>query len=342
MWGFIVFFNKIIDNWYCKVINKNWRKYLNIRELKMLGIKKLIENNIEEPTMKINILLQFIFRMSKTELLVNDYKIVEDDKIKTVFQYINELIEGMPIQYITNHQEFMGLDFYVDKNVLIPQPDTELLVEKAIYRLKKIATKSQLEDNINVNKEENINNNFKLANLQIKCDEIRVLDLCTGSGAIAVAIAYYLNKIMEGKKIIIYASDVSKDALKVAKKNAEKILCNNKNVYIEFIESNMFENIDGKFDLIISNPPYIESNIIGKLPKEVQNEPCIALDGGKDGLDFYRIIANEGKDYLRENGSILLEIGYNQKEDVTKIFKNYNNVKCFKDLNGNNRVIEVF
>lgn len=283
----------------------NQEEYLNIQELKKIGIQKLIENNVDEVAIKVNILLQFVLGMGKTELLINDQKSVSKGEKERYFTYITEIIEGKPIQYITNHQEFMGLDFYVNENVLIPQPDTEILVEKAIERIE-------------------------------KCKYIKVLDLCTGSGAVAIAIANYFRKKGTNCKIEICASDVSEEALDVAKMNAAQLLGN---VEIQFVKSNMFENIDGKFDLIVSNPPYIETDTISQLSKEVQREPHIALDGGADGLDFYRIIAKEGRNYLKEHGSILVEIGYAQKESVSRLFEGYDKVECFKDLSGNDRVI---
>ena len=133
------------------------------------------------------------------------------------------------------------------------------------------------------------------------------------------------------------ATDISEKALEIAKKNAEF-----NNVKIKFILSNMFENIDEKFDIIVSNPPYIESEIINTLSKEVQNEPHLALDGGKDGLDFYKIIAQDYKKNLKKQGVVLLEIGYNQKISVANLFKeNTENVTCTKDLQGNDRVLKI-
>ena len=196
----------------------------------------------------------------------------------------------------------MNLNFYVDENVLIPQPDTETLVLQAIKRIK------QYENN-----------------------NIKVLDLCTGSGAIAISLA----KEFENKNVQVYASDISDKALEVAKKNSKK-----NDVHINFINSNMFENIDEKFDIIVSNPPYIETETIKKLSKDVQQEPHIALDGGFDGLEFYKIIASEYEKYLNDNGTLLLEIGYNQKQSVTELFIN-RNVECIKDLAQNDRVIIV-
>ena len=154
---------------------------------------------------------------------------------------------------------------------------------------------------------------------------MKVLDLCTGSGAIAISIKKYLPEVQ------VFASDISKNALKIAQKNA-----NNNKVKINFIESNMFENISETFDVITSNPPYIKTEEIRKLSKQVQNEPKLALDGGKDGLDFYKIIAKEGPKHLNKNGVILMEIGYDQGQAVTNLFKNS---KCIKDYAGNSRVV---
>ena len=194
----------------------------------------------------------------------------------------------------------MKLDFYVDENVLVPRPDTEILVEEVINIAK-----------------------------QINKSKINILDLCTGSGAIAVSIGAYI------KNAKITAADISSKALNVAKENAKK-----NNVQIELIKSDMFENVTGKYDIIVSNPPYIETKTIRSLDKDVQNEPIIALDGGDDGLDFYRIIAYNADKFLKEDGKIFVEIGYNQKESVMKIFNtNFTNITCVKDLAGNDRVI---
>ena len=185
----------------------------------------------------------------------------------------------------------------MDENVLIPQPDTEIAVENAIRLLR-----------------------FK--------QNQRVLDLCTGSGAIAISVA--INSDAE-----VWASDVSEKAIEIAKRNAI-----DNNAEVSFILSNMFENINGQFDIIISNPPYIESSTIPTLDIEVQNEPHLALDGGSDGLDFYRIIANQAPNYLNEDGILILEIGYNQKEAVEDLLKaNFINIETYKDYANNDRVI---
>lgn len=278
---------------------------MNIKEIRKIAIENLIKSNIEDSNTKISILLQYLLSMSKTEIMLHENMELDETQKEEIFKCVEEIIAGKPIQYITHHQEFMGLDFYVDENVLIPQPDTEILVEEALHMINR------------------------------KNENIRILDLCTGSGAIAVSIENYA---LDRNIIKIYASDISAEALEIARKNA---ILNNEETNIRFIKSNMFENINDKFDIIVSNPPYIETQTIANLSKEVQNEPHIALDGGADGLAFYRIIAKEAKKYLNRNGWILFEIGYNQKEAVSNLLQEekHENITCIKDLNGNDRVI---
>ena len=312
---------------------------MNIQELKKVGVEELSKNNIDDAVIKANILLQFVLKMDRTEVIINCENMVNENRIEEYLSYVKEIVNGKPIQYITNNQSFMGLDFYVDENVLIPQPDTELLVEETI---KKIRCILGLEENLYKcynQSEKTEKNNICAHEKRVKRNDekIKILDLCTGSGAIAVAIENQIEK-NNINNVELYASDISELALKIAKKNA---FANSKNANIRFIKSDMFENINQKFDIIVSNPPYIERGVIPNLSKEVQNEPHIALDGGVDGLDFYRLIAKEGKNYLQENGFILLEIGYNQKESVSKTFEEYSNIRCLKDLSGNDRVIEV-
>jgi release factor glutamine methyltransferase len=197
----------------------------------------------------------------------------------------------------------MKLDFYVDKNVLIPRADTEILVEEVI-------------NNCNNNAERNYN----------------ILDLCAGSGAIGISIAKYV------KTSKITEVDISNEALNIAMKNAKL----NEVANIEFLQSNMFKNINKKFDIIVSNPPYIKKDVIAKLDYEVQKEPKLALDGGEDGLKFYRIIIDEADKYLTKNGMIFLEIGYDQKEDVIKLLEKsgkYKDIYSKKDLYNNDRIV---
>lgn len=206
------------------------------------------------------------------------------------------------MQYITNQQEFMKLNFYVDENVLVPRPDTEILVEEVI----KIVKKQKKE---------------------------QILDLCTGSGAIGISIAKYV----ASSNVVL--ADISKEALQVAKKNAKQ---NGVEKQITLIQSNLFEKIQTTFDIIVSNPPYIRSKVIKTLQKEVQQQPQIALDGGEDGLFFYRDIIKKAKQYLNPNGYLCLEIGYDQKESVIGLLEEsnqYQEIENKKDLSENDRVI---
>lgn len=272
---------------------------MTIKEAIKYGSDLLKENKIEDYSIKVKILISFITGIKK-DILIN-YEDVEilDNKLEIYIYNLNKIIEGVPIQYITKKQEFMRLDFFVDENVLIPQPDTEILVEEVL----------------------------KISKLYNK--KINILDLCTGSGAIAVSLAKYI------KDVNIIATDISENAIEIAEKNAIKNNVENK---IKFVVSDMFKNIENKFDIIVSNPPYIETKEIEKLSKEVKNEPIIALDGGNDGIKYYKIIADNYNKFLNIGGYLLLEMGYNQGESVSKLFKN-SEIK--KDLSGNNRVILV-
>ena len=272
-----------------------------------MKIKEILEygknNLIREDGYKLSkMLLKHLLNVNDSYLLINS----EEELNASVQEKFKECIEllkaGMPLQYVTNIQEFMKLYFYVNKNVLIPQPDTEILVEEII----------------------------NLLNDKIK--KYNILDLCTGSGAIGVSVAKYINSF-------VTMSDISDKALEIAKKNAVNNGVANE---CKFILSNMFESIEGKFDVIVSNPPYIRTKIISSLDKEVQNEPHLALDGGEDGLHFYRIIAENAYKYLNENGILALEIGYDQKDEVIDLLKSvgkYNDIYCKQDLAENDRVI---
>lgn len=271
---------------------------MKIKEALYACINNLKENNIDEAHSKARRLLAFTLNVPKEYLIINNEKELSKQDFEYYKNYITRLINGEPIQYIIGKQEFMGIEFNVNKDVLIPQPDTEILVEETI----KIA------------KEYN---------------KPKVLDLCTGSGAIAVSIKKYVPEAE------VFASDINIKALQLAK-------INNIDNNINFIESNLFENINNEFDIIVSNPPYIRTEEIKSLSKEVQNEPLIALDGGQDGLDFYRDIIKQAHNYLKSNGKLCLEIGDEQKDAITQILKsnfNYTNIKYYKDLQGNDRVI---
>lgn len=314
---------------------------MKIKELIEKGVQNLRDNQIEDAVIKAKTVLSYILDKDKIYLLSHDREEVEKAKEIEYMRHIEELIQGKPLQYITHTQEFMGLHFYVDENVLIPQPDTEILVEEAIKVIKE--------------KQKAASKQIEKGGTKQKTNEerkIRILDLCTGSGAIAIGVAKYMQKsfvqVNQEKieqipiDIEIYGTDISKEAIKIAERNAES----NK-IKIDFILSDMFQSLEqykGYFDVIVSNPPYIESSTIAILPKEVQHEPYLALDGGKDGLKFYTIIANQAYKYLKADGEVLVEIGYNQKESVTKVFKEneqYGAITCIKDLSNNDRVLKI-
>jgi release factor glutamine methyltransferase len=272
---------------------------MKIKELLKSGCDILKVNNIEDANLKSRLLLAYLLNTNKEYLMIHYEEDVNEKIIQEFKDKIEEIKLGKPIQYITHNQDFMGLHFYVDERVLIPQPDTEILVQETI---KKIGQE----------------------------DLKKVLDICTGSGAIAVSI----KKICNSAEVI--ATDISEKALEIAEKNAKL-----NEVDIKFQKSDMFKNIDEKFDIIVSNPPYIENEIISTLPKEVQNEPYIALAGGEDGLDFYRIIVQNAKKHLVHNGVVVVEIGYNQKESVIKLFEEegYKEIYSKKDFGQNDRII---
>lgn len=211
---------------------------------------------------------------------------------------INRRISGEPLQYILGEWEFYGLPLFVGKGVLIPRPDTETLVDEAISIIGE--------------------------------KQAAVCDLCSGSGAIAIAVA-------KNTRAKVTAIEISEEALGYLNKNKEL----NK-VSLEVIKGDILSNIEtDRFDLILSNPPYIKTGVIPTLSVEVGHEPTLALDGGQDGLIFYNRIASYWKTKLKDGGRLMVEIGYDQAQEVIKIFEQngFSNIYCKKDLAGNDRVI---
>ncbi len=216
---------------------------------------------------------------------------------KKIEKNLKKREQRIPVNRIFNHACFYGLDFKINKNVLAPRQDSEILVDECLKLIKAKGLKS-------------------------------ALDVCTGSGCLAVALA-------KNAGISVCASDISQRALSLATVNAESNA-----VKINFIKSNMFSKIDGKFDLILSNPPYICSHEIASLDDEVKfQDPLLALDGGEDGLKFYKIIAKHAPKHLNKNGYVCLEIGATQREQVLRLFKDYDFVDCVKDYAGKDRVM---
>ena len=276
---------------------------MTIKQAIIKGVTILKLEKISSPKLKARLLLQYVLKKPRQYLIVYDNQKLTELQEKEYLKYIELLKQGEPIEHITHQKEFMKLNFYVDENVLIPRQDTEILVEEVIKIAKKINAK-------------------------------KILDLCTGSGAIAVSLAKYLENVQ------LTALDISGKALDIAISNAKN---NHVQEKITFVESNLFEDLaQEKYDIIVSNPPYIKRKEIENLDMEVRREPKIALDGGEDGLDFYKKIIDKGYEYLKYGGYICLEIGYDQKEEVMKIIddkKQYINTYCKKDLYDNDRVI---
>ena len=243
-------------------------------------------------------LMEYVCKIEKSQYYLKSREEMEPEKWQEYEVLLRKRAEHIPLQYITGSQEFMGLEFKVNSQVLIPRQDTETLVEEAL---------KVLEPGMNV------------------------LDLCTGSGCIIVS----LMKYKEG--LTGTASDISKQAILVAKENAKQ-----NQVEVEFISSDLFKSITGTYDMIISNPPYIPTEVIGGLMPEVKNfEPMEALDGKEDGLYFYREIASEAGNFLNSNGYLYFEIGHDQGGKVAAIMEGngYRNVRVVKDLAGNDRVV---
>jgi len=243
------------------------------------------------------LLLGYVTSMERAEYFMKINETVPEETIHQYLDLINIRVCHVPLQHITGEQEFMGIKFKVSPDVLVPRQDTETLVE---YLLPLVNGR-------------------------------RVLDMCTGSGCIAVS----LMKL--GNAAFCMAVDFSEDALEIARQNAEF-----NNTCIKFVQGNMFENVTGTFDVIVSNPPYIETSVISTLMPEVrEHEPVAALDGGKDGLKFYKIISREAGNYLEKGGRLAVETGYNQGRQVMGLFREcgYKDVCIQKDLSGNDRVV---
>lgn len=276
---------------------------MTIKEI-IIRYSKELEEISTTPRLDVETLLQKVLDVDRLYILLNLDKSLSDDEEKLFNKFIKERLNNRPIAYIVENREFMGLDFYVKEGVLIPRPDTEVLVEEVIKLGKDKGA-------------------------------INILDIGTGSGAITVSLAKYL----ENAKIT--SVDISDIALKIGKKNAQS---NDVDDRITFIKSDLFTNIEKnmKFDIIVSNPPYIKREVIETLDKQVKDfEPYNALEGGIDGLDFYRAITTQGKNYLNKGGILAYEVGHDQSEDVSKLMEKngYTNIYTRKDLQQIDRVV---
>lgn len=259
----------------------------------------------------------FLTGLDKVGLFLRANEEVDEETEKKYMELIDKRVQRIPLQHITGTQEFMGHTFKVDPHVLIPRQDTETLVEEAAKTIQNTPVrKLTFMEKLRGSKEWD------------------VLDLCCGSGAIGISLA----KICSNIKVT--ASDISPEAIAVAAENAASLRAK-----VKFVEGDMFEPLNGKkFDMIVTNPPYIRTAMISILQEEVKNhEPLTALDGGRDGLNFYRIIVKKAAEHLKPEGFLMMEIGHDQGEDLRKMLKDdgrYTPAEVIKDLPGKDRVVK--
>lgn len=269
---------------------------MKLYELKENVREQLIQAEKKEADVESTIIIEYVTGCNASTLFLKKQEEVAKELVDRAFDIVEKRRTHMPLQYIIGTQEFMGLPFLVNENVLIPRQDTELLVEQTLKQLK---------------------------------PGFKVLDMCTGSGCIGISIKKHY------RDVDVTCVDISEKALQVARENARR-----NQVEITFLQSDLFEDVKDRYDVIVSNPPYIESDVIPTLMEEVKDfEPVLALDGEKDGLAFYRRLAKESFSYLKKGGMLLLEIGYNQGKAVSKLLADngYSQVEVKKDLCGLDR-----
>lgn len=272
---------------------------MTYREAVEFGTKCLTDAGVPDAALDAWYLLQMVCRIERSYYYVHGEEDITQDAQKEYEIAVQKRAEHIPLQYIIGEQEFMGLRFKVNSNVLIPRQDTETLVEQV---------------------------------LKIVKPGMKVLDLCTGSGCVLISV------LKNAPELTGMGSDISKTALLVAKENAKL-----HEVDAEWVRSDLFDNITETFDVIMANPPYIPTGEILSLMPEVRDfEPENALDGGADGLDFYRKIAGQVKEYLNPGGYVYMEIGYDQGEAVSELMRNagFTEVEVIKDLARNDRVVK--
>jgi release factor glutamine methyltransferase len=291
---------------------------MKTREALAEGSAELKAGGINSPSLDASLLLAHVLNTTRTALLARGTDALDDNALSAYRALIQRRLSGECAAYILGKKEFRGLEFLVNKSVLVPRPETETLVDTAVNELNK------------KNKE---------------AETIRVLDLCTGSGAIAVSIK------SEMPEVQVWATDLSGQALETAKTNAARLLPGSA---VLFYQGDLFNALPfnalsdnapqaEKFSVIVSNPPYIPSSEIKTLSPEVQNEPLIALDGGKTGLEIIERIIEEAPDYLTKNGALLMETaGGKQTEKISALLekRGFTNINIYKDLSGQERVIE--
>jgi len=279
---------------------------MNIQELLKLGYELLKKVNIETYMIDSQLILCKVLNVDKLFIITNRGSKVEEKEIKEYVRLVKLREKKMPVKYILQNAEFMGINFFVKEGVLIPRMDTEILVEEAIEEIK--------------------GNNYK-----------EICDVCCGSGAIGISLSNYIKEA----NVICY--DISDIAIEVTEKNINMLGLNDR---VEVHQSDLLNEAiekNRKFDIIVANPPYIKESVIDTLMEDVKDyEPFIALSGGEDGLFFYRKLVVQSKKLLNHGGSLIFEIGYDQKEAVMNIMEKngFESVTCIKDLSGNDRVVK--
>lgn len=276
-----------------------------IMNLLTFGYEVLKKSEIQTYILDTQLLLQKVLKVDKLFILLNKETKVEEVEAEEFFKLLELRRKKMPIKYLLGYCEFMGLDFNVRPGVLIPRPDTEILVEKVIEIAKELNAET-------------------------------ICDVCSGSGAIGVSIAYFLGNAK------VYCSDLSDIACEVTEENAKKLL-KAERLFVEKSDLLQFAlEKEMKFDIIVSNPPYIKEEIISTLMEDVKNyEPHMALSGGEDGLFFYRKITEQSQKLLKQGGILAYEIGHDQGETVKNILiqNNFKHINIFQDLAGHDRVV---
>lgn len=271
---------------------------LTLKEALAKAVDKLQQMEVPDADIDAWYLLSYVTGLDRAAFFLHgDEPMAEPDMIR-YRDLVTKRGKRIPLQHLTGEQEFMGLDFHVNEHVLIPRQDTECLVERVLPYV----------------------------------DGKRVLDVCTGSGCIAIAIAKL------GKPFIVHGVDISEEALAVARRNATEL-----NASVELFAGDLMTKMDGQYDVIVSNPPYIPPSVIEGLMPEVRlHEPMLALDGGQDGLEFYRRIAGQAVTRLAPNGRLFLEIGCEQAAAVAEILQKqgYREVQVFQDLAGKDRIVQ--
>ena len=275
-----------------------------VRDIIKKAEEKLKEAGVVDFAVDSWLLAEFVFKINRTGFYMDPMMTVSKERADKYMELVGIRASKIPLQHITGSQEFMGYEFLVNEHVLIPRQDTENLVEEA---------------------------------LKVIRPDMHVLDMCTGSGCILISLLKYAaeRKHITGGKAV--GADISADALEVAKKNAQRL-----KVPVIWVQSDIFENVSESFDLIVSNPPYIRTEVIQGLEDEVKlHDPWIALDGHEDGLYFYRRIVSESISHLNAGAWLMFELGHDQAEDVSKLMKNagFSNIYVKKDLAGLDRVV---